>query len=221
LAELRRLGQVAARRGTDVTALLRAHDIPLTFFDPDYYKALMAVSKSERQEFTSRQLLIYDDEYEAAYPQWVTSTRFFWAQTFPPGESVIVEHRYKPVVGHSYLTASGLHGEDGDAYRKRFCLDAAAESALGERFKAESTPDQPALLTTAEVQYILTTASNWRGPIGHFHLTIEAGEPDTIVSLCASGLKQTAPGRLEFDKADYVPTQDLDILFVQHMVPEP
>ena len=72
--------------------------------------------------------------------------------------------------------------------------------------------------------YVLQTARNWSGPIGTFHLTIEGGPMQAdgagkaevrITSLCTDlPLKRTGPQRFEATVSDYVPKDDLRILYI-------
>jgi hypothetical protein len=204
--------------GVDVTDVVRRHGLPFTTFEPDAFEALMAVPKADRAALEDRQIVLYDEELETAYPQWVARTTFVWPQTFPPDKPVIVEHRYRPVVGHVAIGAVELEGQ-GEArtlYREPFCLDGALETSLRGRIDAESKPEEPAYLEGETVHYILTTASSWRGPIGRFHLVIETGRPDDILAVCPMGLEQTASGRYELERTGYVPERDLDILMLHH-----
>ena len=63
-----------------------------------------------------------------------------------------------------------------------------------------------------ELDYILTTARNWRGPIGRFHLTIDKGDPKGILSLCWNGLKKTGPTVFESTLTDFVPDRDIKLV---------
>lgn len=64
------------------------------------------------------------------------------------------------------------------------------------------------------VPYIVTTARNWAGRIGRFTLTIDKGRPDTLVSFCRSGVTKTGPTTFRWEARDYVPDEDLRVLFV-------
>lgn len=215
------LEQRAFFKGADVTDEVTRLKLPMTMFEPDYYEKLMAVAKPDRRALEAKELALFEDEYESAYPQWLTQTRFHWTQTFPPGRPVVVEHTYKPVVGRfavDYVIDSQY--EDDPRQPERFCLDTATEKAIRDRKAAESTAEQPAYLDSEWVQYILTTANNWRGPIGKFHLTIDKGAPDAIVATCVEGLKETGPTTLEFEATDFAPQRDIDLLLVHHHQPE-
>jgi hypothetical protein len=65
------------------------------------------------------------------------------------------------------------------------------------------------------VQYILTTANNWSGPIKHFHLEIDSDAPDEILLTCMPSIKQTSPTRYEFDASDFHPERNLDLAILQ------
>jgi hypothetical protein len=62
------------------------------------------------------------------------------------------------------------------------------------------------------IQYILTTAKNWSGPIRNFHLTIATESPEDLVMTCMGGLTRTSPMRYEMNRTNYTPTNDLDLL---------
>ncbi len=64
------------------------------------------------------------------------------------------------------------------------------------------------------VEYILGTGRNWKGPIGTFTLRIEKETPDEIISLCFSGKpKKISPTVYEFYKRDFVPPYRLVVFF--------
>ena len=64
------------------------------------------------------------------------------------------------------------------------------------------------------IAYVLTTGANWSGPIGDFRLTVDKGEPDSLVSFCADGVKKIAPTVFEVRHANFTPTRDLDVLIL-------
>jgi hypothetical protein len=65
------------------------------------------------------------------------------------------------------------------------------------------------------VQYVLKTGANWRGPIGRFELQIDKGGADLVSTCPIPGLSlQRAPYGFNAVVKDYTPSSDLDILFV-------
>jgi hypothetical protein len=152
-------------------------------------------------------------------PQWTLRTRYYWRQSFPPNAEIRVRHVYKPFVGSALLGKVtevdgksvvgrfvGTPRADGD----RYCLDDGTRRALAAVQKRN--PKDPMPFGAAEVEYILTTARNWRGPIGRFHLTLDKGAPDNILSLCWNGLKKTGPTSFEATIDNFVPDRDIRLL---------
>lgn len=163
---------------------------------------------------------------------WITRVTFHWMQTFPPGVTVI-EHSYQPILGFRFVVpeANGKIAGSGDGDTQRdFCVTGATEQAvraLSQRVAAERAKRGVAdsFLKGYTLGYILLTARNWRGPIGTFHLTVEggpaglAGDTDLAktegVAFCSDlTLRRTDPLKFEASAQDYVPKQDLRILFV-------
>jgi len=126
---------------------------------------------------------------------------YFWEQAFPAGKILVVEHRYqtRPTVG--FFSA-------GEELAKAYCLEPALQSRIEAKHKAKE------FWGMQEVGYILTTANNWKGPIGRFRLVLDKLKPDTLVSLCGEGISKTSPTRFEMLKQDFRPQQDLAILFI-------
>ncbi|MBN2574354.1 MAG: DUF4424 family protein [Deltaproteobacteria bacterium] len=65
-----------------------------------------------------------------------------------------------------------------------------------------------------EVHYTLTTGANWRGPIGRFKLTLAKDSPRDVISTCIPDTRRTSAKTFEVVREDFVPTEDLKILFV-------
>ncbi len=69
-------------------------------------------------------------------------------------------------------------------------------------------------VTLHDVEYILGTGRNWKGPIGVFTLRIEKDSPDQLVSLCLPGeLRKVDSTSYEFTSKDFVPQDKLVIYF--------
>jgi hypothetical protein len=158
---------------------------------------------------------------------WTTRITFHWMQTFTPGVTVI-EHSYKPIVGGRFIQpkdGGAIEASGRGDPQQDFCIDAPTERAIRALAaqKRRSNPDD-ALLMGYTVAYILQTARNWRGPIGTFHLTLAGGRVEgdvvsgtetRIVSLCTDlPLTRTGPQRFEATVRDYVPKDDLRVLFI-------
>ncbi len=162
---------------------------------------------------------------------WTARITFHWMQTFAPGVTV-VEHSYRPVIGSRFIVIEGnskLAGSGGEDPVRAFCIDAATDQAIraaDQRLRDAKRPagTDASLLMGYTLGYILQTARNWRGPIGTFHLTLQGGpivaEGKTvgevrITTLCTDlPLRRTGPQRFEATVRDYVPKEDLRVLYV-------
>ena len=162
--------------------------------------------------------LITDGDDDRDMPTWTLRTKYFWKQTFPAHGETRIRHAYKPFIGRMVGMKSAdikgttvvgrLVGEDRSG-KDRYCLDAATRQAL------EGIEQRGAVLfSPMELEYILTTARNWRGPIGQFHLVIDKGSPENIASLCWDGLRKTGPTRFESSITNFVPQTDIRLLIL-------
>ena len=150
---------------------------------------------------------------EFTQPRWTTQVTYYWPMTFPAGKTVQVEHTYQPVVGTFFFTKE-LFEEDFVA--KDFCTDEAFKTAA---LRMMPTGDNP-MLIARDISYILTTANNWKGPIGAFKLTIDKQNSADLMSLCLDGIKKTGPTTFEFEAKDFTPNRELRILFLQPLPKE-
>ena len=202
--------------GREITAQLRAAGLPLSVIDNSFESAVQKLTVAQRKQFEKDELIVTDDASGSPlryWANWNTRVQFYWTQRFPAKSVVEVEHRYRPVVGGAYMTAT-----DTGAERIRpYCggADALTKVGLTKQHHPVAGPDQPALFER-RIQYILTTANNWSGPIGDFHLTVVTADPDDIVLTCFPGLKQTSPTRYELQRTGFHPERDLDLLILTH-----
>jgi hypothetical protein len=94
---------------------------------------------------------------------------------------------------------------------KQFCIEPPFARAAANKKKRMGEGAYP---TIYWVSYILTTGANWAGPIGRFHLTVDKGRSESLVSLCRDGIEKTGPATFEWQASDYWPETDLKVLFV-------
>lgn len=207
--------------GADVTARVSAAGLPLMMLDPAFDAAAGRMNEAALADLARAGLI----EYEPATPGgarafvrplWTLTTAFHRMQTFPAGRDVIVEHSYAPIVGGSVQTMllSPYAGAD-DPERARLVRDYCVDDAFmrGARAMARRVGGQERV-QQASMSYVLTTGANWAGPIGRFHLTIDKGEPDALVSLCAPDIRRTAPTRFEVTRTNFTPRADIRVLFL-------
>ena len=164
---------------------------------------------------------------------WTTRITFHWMQTFVAGVTVI-EHSYRPILGFRLVTvdqAGRLIASGSEDAAKAFCIDEAGKRTLrqlSERAQARRQKEGAGIdpyLFAYTLGYVLQTARNWRGPIGTFHLDVNGGpiplvnstetRTTTAVSFCSEvPMKAGSAVRSEGTARDFVPRQDLRILFI-------
>jgi len=200
--------------GRNVTDILKASEIPLTTFIEDMQSFdqlrvrpdLLPPGVMEKLEAEG----IAKDDGGYFSPQWTAYVSFYWPQTFPAGETVEIAHEYVPVPTSTFFTDYDI---DERTFHDEVCIDDGFERAARKKLQgAEGNALEATFLT-----YILTTANNWRGSIGRFHLTIDKGSTDALVSLCRDGIEKTGPTTFEWSAEDFTPDSELKLLFVKPM----
>ena len=191
--------------GRDVTAELTAAGIPLSFDATAIRAAFARLPPAAQADWQRRGL--YEKGTGSEWPQWWLSTIFVREQVFPPGRTVAVQHRYKPIPSGFIMMADHLsHDKD---LAKAACVDAPTAAAIKRALSPESGGIGHVL------DYVLTTANTWKGPIGRFRLTVDKGAARNLVSLCADGIRKTAPTIFVLERANFSPSQDIKILIVK------
>ena len=211
--------QHARLRGTDITARGRAARLPLSPIDPHFDDAIKRLSAPERQQLV-RAHLIEDVGGDPANPEfralWTLTTIFSRMQTFPAGRDVVVEQRYRPIVGGSVGSTLLIESTDRATVAERrrmirtYCVDDAFQRAAHEALRRSGQPYVP----EQRLSYVLTTGANWAGPIGRFHLTIDKGAPGNLMSVCAPDIHRTSPTRFELERSNYTPRSNIQILIL-------
>ena len=97
-------------------------------------------------------------------------------------------------------------------YKSKYCVDDDFLK-LVDGLKAADKPGKPRMIER-RISYVLTTGANWAGPIKDFHLIVDKGHADRIVSFCGDGIKEISATQLELRAADFTPKQDLEILIL-------
>lgn len=210
------------RAGTDITSAVLKAGLPVNAKLPEWQKAIKALPADKRVQLV-KQGVLYPDSLDAhgaveTYgPQWSLRETYHWEQTFPANKPVVVEHRYTPVIGGSFVT-----GADGDAesirseYQERYCIDQAGMAGI-QHILAKATPaakrgEGDPYLYIYKTEYILKTGANWKGKIGHFKLTLDKLHADAILSTCADGIKKTGPTTFEVQRSNFSPNRDISFV---------
>ncbi len=164
-----------------------------------------------------------------ANERWQVEETRLWEQVFPAHREIVVEHRYAPFVGRVYdapyqhghdvdgsapvLAPSSLQGQDHSP--DEACVDAELRAAMQRKAARLAAGGAASVWRNLDdVEYILGTGRNWKGPIADFTLRIEKERPGDIVSLCFPGQpKRVSPTVLEFHQVDLVPQDRLVVYF--------
>ena len=220
------LHQYAFATNIDYTDTLRDLGIPLAPFGEATVAAINALGEDDKAALFARGLVV-PMEYDSGqgwqrdyYPTWTLRSTYSWEAVFPAGETVEVEHSYKPSVGGTVaVTFLAPPYEDYDPateYKSKYCTD---EDFVNAVRKTLPNPDEPYGAPYFEqwLSYIWSTGGNWAGQIGKFHLTIDKGRPENLVSFCWDGeVTKTSPTTFEMEATDWWPpyNRELDILIL-------
>ncbi|HMN86400.1 MAG TPA: DUF4424 domain-containing protein [Bauldia sp.] len=205
----------ATALGVDRTAELRTMGLPLNPAADRLYERLDGLPQDQKAEL-NRLGLVTIDSY-SVMATWKYEASFYWEQTFPPGRDVVVEHRYRPVVGYGFF-GDWAFSPDAAGYREKYCIDDAFERGAKAKLAALAGTNMP-YLNEKRLSYILTTAANWSGPIGSFRLVVDKGSPDALVSFCGENVRKTGPTTFEMTATDFEPLKELEILIVEPAPP--
>ncbi|MBK8083152.1 MAG: DUF4424 domain-containing protein [Devosia sp.] len=220
------LHQYAFAFGVDQTDLLVELGVPLIPFGTATTEALNALAEADQRHLLHLGLVIpmqYDSGggWQTDYvPVWTLKSAYTWEATFRAGEIAEVEHSYVPSVGGTVAVTFLSPPYDGydpaTDYLKRYCTDDGFVNAVR---KTLPNPEEPygAPFTESWISYIWSTGANWSGAIGRFHLTIDKGRPENLVSFCWDGkVTKTSPTTFEMEATDWFPpyNRELEVLIL-------
>ena len=159
------------------------------------------------------------------WPKWEAQETAYWPMKFPPRKEVRVEHSYSPLVGASYakhqpgqpLLAGHPWADFGNKDTSEGCVDentARQVEAARRRIKVPAGAQGSWWLTMRDVEYVLGTGRNWKGPIQRFVLRIEKAAPTQVVSLCFPAKPRRSDDRVvEYEVRNFVPQDKLVVYF--------
>jgi hypothetical protein len=167
-------------------------------------------------------------------PQWSVEKIYHWRQIFPAHKLVHVRHDYEPGVGFRYVETSFLNRTARNAEVQRIkstreqdthgiaelasvidstCMDHSLEESLIREGNGATAVDK-GLIRMMWVDYILTTANNWKMPIGQFELVVEGNLQVLRTSLCwDEKLQREDATHLSTVVKNFVPRKELRIGF--------
>ena len=216
------VNQQAVLSDKNVTATLKEMGIPVFPVGAEQLK-INDLSEEVRTRAVAQGLLVESGTNDKGLPlyeaTWTVKTSVVRHQSFPPGKPVLVEHRYRTSVGMSFdsILRQDLRDKKGLApevqrYKNAYCIDDDFLK-LVDALKAADKPGKPRIIER-RINYVLTTGANWAGPIKDFHLVVDRGRPDRIVSFCGEGRNEISSTQSEVRATDFTPTRDIEILIL-------
>lgn len=219
------LHEYAYAAGVDRTKLIQKLGLPIVPISQAAIDAVDGLDEETLAELLHLGLVV-PDEYDAGagwekhhWPAWTYRATYTWEGTFPAGERVTVEHRYKPsvggTVGVSFLSEPYEGYDPAAEYKQKYCTDEDFLAAVRDTL---ANPDEPwsAPFVESWISYILTTGGNWAGGgIETFRLVIDKGDADNLVSFCGEGVEKIGPTTFEMVKTDFWPQEELEILILE------
>lgn len=216
------VNQQAFLNDKNLTASLKEMGIPVFPVGAEQLK-INDLSEEVRTRAVAQGLLVESGTNDKGLPlyeaNWTVKTSVVRRQSFPPGKPVVVEHRYRTSVGMSFdsILRQDLRDKKGllaevQRYKNAYCIGDDF-LRLVDALKAADKPGKPRIIER-RINYVLTTGGNWSGPIKDFHLVVDKGRPDRIVSFCGQEKNEISPTQSEVRATDFLPTRDLEILIL-------
>lgn len=202
--------------GEDITATLAKYKIPLSLDFDKVAGALAKLPQTAKDELTKLGYAGFDEN--GGYPLWSIVERYHWTQTFPHGKDIKISHSYDGAFPGGIFMWKDKPTAD-DAWQaeltKEYCVDDGTGRAIFKALRVEGEgADKYSVGTAYYIDYVLTTAKTWAGPIGDFKLTIDKGNAKNVISLCIDGIKKTGPTTFVVEKKDFTPESDISILLI-------
>ena len=209
----------ALRDGKDITARLRSAGLsPNVLLEP-LNEAIRNLPASVRHELEQEELIIPGDfnpplhsiGKRGWWADWAMRVQFYWTQRFPANAEVKLEQSFRPVVGGGYLVTD----DAGDSSIKPYCATAQDLQRIAEVKKRHPVRQNgEAALIEQQIDYILTTANNWKGPIHQFRTVVQTGSDEDLLLTCTVGFKRTAPNQYELLRSNFRPERELKLLIL-------
>ncbi|MBF0428101.1 MAG: DUF4424 family protein [Magnetococcales bacterium] len=197
-----REGQESCQDVTDTLKKNGLSDRQIAYFPPD-----MLPSLSDRQVQDLLRLGLIDRRTYGnnnLSPEWEVEVTYLWQVTFPVNKVVLVEHEYMP-----FRSEGTAAMQDESEMRNKFCAD----NALISFWKKKDLVNK--FNGTPNIEYILTTANTWAGPIDEFTLILRKSKPSELISLCFPGkVVKVDPVTLEIRLTNFTPEHELNVLFM-------
>jgi hypothetical protein len=199
----------------EITRELLSRGIPLSVLDQGVTAAVNRLPAADRARLNQRRWIDCSlTKDQRCWPLWQTRVKFYWTQHFPARATVEVEHTYHPIVGGSLLEVGT--GDYGVWNRTEYCPEADLIAQLKrEASLVKGKAPTGVVRREKEIEYILTTANNWSGPIRDFRLMVNTDRAEDIVSGCVPGLQRVGPTEYRLKRSNFHPDRELELIFLE------
>lgn len=219
--ELSMTRKAMADNGKDITRGLRAAG----FSDSEIFETFADYTTGYDEQPLRKRSAIQKLTGED-WPSWTVNETALWRQTFPKGKDLEVEHFYGPLVGTVFNTlypdrdrmdAQSLPAPvrlTDSMELDQVCLDQGARAEIDQRMKGLIAKGAKGLMVMLhDVEYILGTGRNWKGPIRDFTPRVEKA-PEEIGALCFDSAPTRKTSTLsEYHARDFTPPDRLAVRF--------
>lgn len=221
--------------GKNIIDTLQDQKIPISSV---YLGGFMDVPALDKNPDLKKKLSDLGFLNESGLPTWQLKTTFYWDQVYPALKDLSIKHTYHPHPGYYWLQGKkGVmcinelefihrnYGPDGKPELKKmsdYIISPQEQQKIIKLFdgkvrskKIGYAYDDKILFRVYEIDYILTTGNNWKGPIKSFRLEIKPPSKECIILTNIDGkLIKSKKGIYVFETTNYRPSQDLKILFI-------
>ena len=147
---------------------------------------------------------------------WTMRVLYSWTQAIPANQVVEITQFYSPVVGGGYFSVT--NNDSGNV--ANYCATAETTRAIAAlKAQAAESKDTGTLLYEQAIDFTLTSANGWSGPIGIFHLTVLTKDPNDMLITCMPGLQRVAPTKFVLEKDNFQPSEELKLMVLQKSRP--
>ncbi len=217
-----KLNQRAVLGEKDVSASIKSAGLPLLLIGAQQNR-IAELPKEARNRLAGEGLLIpagTDMKGRQLHSaSWTVKTSATRRQTFPAGQPVLVEHRYRASVGMSHDTVlrKGLRdnaamGPEVKRYRAAYCV--GDDLLRGIDRIAGDAEANTASVRERRISYAFATGANAPAPVKDFRLVVDKGRPEHLVSFCLDNVKKITPTAFEVKMKDFTPERGLKILLI-------
>ena len=195
-------------------------DVSILFYRPEEIitdqeldRRIAMLPEETRKLLQNNNIVAWDylvDWDKGEFPAWIMGAQaawqkqisYSWKQTFPAHKTIAVHHTYVPtaIYNNVGLPFSKCINEKSDPYKSFAYIP-----------KNENTYSTDHLQARNYLEYILTTANNWQGPIENFNLLVES--PFKSVG-CFDGEAFYGEEYYAVNRQDYTPEWDLSAEFL-------